>query len=635
MVLAKGAGQKPRDLAEKLAAALAQNPDIVATEVAGPGFLNLRLAPSFWQAQVADILRAGEAYGDSGLGQRVKVNVEYVSANPTGPMHIGHARGAVVGDALARLLAKAGHAVTKEYYVNDAGSQVDVLARSVYLRYREALGEDIGEIPAGLYPGDYLIPAGKSLAETYGEALKIQTEDEWLPTVRDFAIDAMMDFIRADLEQLGVSHDVFSSERELVQAGAVERVLQTLDEAGLIYIGVLEPPKGKLPDDWEERPQTLFKATQFGDDVDRPVKKSDGSWTYFASDVAYHQDKVRRGFTQLIDVWGADHGGYVKRVAASVKALTGGKAELDVKLCQLVRLMRDGEQVRMSKRSGDFITLRELVDEVGRDVVRFIMLTRKNDAPLDFDLAKVVEESRDNPVFYVQYAHARAHSVLRHATEAFGAEAVTAEALAGADLSLLTDEDELGLIKTLANWPRIIEQAAIAHEPHRIAFYLGEVAAAFHALWNKGRDDTTLRFIQTEAPQQTMARLALVRAMATVVCGDIHRPAAGNPDRLGVDRHAGRNAADDRRLGGSGAAHAGRPVRPGAEPGPADLRAGSSRRRCRAWRRAADRTGTPVDPERDCGPGNGAGHRPEPATTCRHIAGCPSGGSSDGSASAG
>ncbi len=521
MVLAKGAGQKPRDLAEKLAAALAQNPDIVATEVAGPGFLNLRLAPSFWQAQVADILRAGEAYGDSGLGQRVKVNVEYVSANPTGPMHIGHARGAVVGDALARLLAKAGYDVTKEYYINDAGGQIDVLARSAFLRYREALGEDIGEIPAGLYPGDYLVPVGQGLKLSYGDTLTVMSEDGWLAVIRKAAVAEMMRLIRTDLAALGVYHNVVTSEQKLIASGAVEKALDALDKAGLIYTGVLEPPKGKLPDDWEERPQTLFKSTQFGDDVDRPVKKSDGSWTYFASDVAYHQDKYRRGFTQLIDVWGADHGGYVKRVAASVKALSGGKAVLDVKLCQMVRLMRDGEQVRMSKRSGDFVTLRELVDEVGRDVVRFIMLTRKNDAPLDFDLAKVVEESRDNPVFYVQYAHARAHSVLRHATEAFGAEAVTAEALAGADLSLLTDEDELGLIKTLANWPRIIEQAAIAHEPHRIAFYLGEVAAAFHALWNKGRDDTTLRFIQTEAPQQTMARLALVRAMATVVASGL------------------------------------------------------------------------------------------------------------------
>jgi len=384
------------------------------------------------------------------------------------------------------------------------------------------LGEDIGEIPAGLYPGDYLVPVGKALADTHGPALKDQDEADWLPMVRDFAIDAMMDLIRSDLEQLGVAHDLFSSERALVRDGAVDRALETLDQAGLIYTGVLEPPKGKLPDDWEERPQTLFKATEFGDDVDRPVKKSDGSWTYFASDVAYHQDKVNRGFTQLIDVWGADHGGYVKRVAASVKAMTGGKAVLDVKLCQLVRLMRDGEQVRMSKRSGDFITLRELVDEVGRDVVRFIMLTRKNDAPLDFDLAKVLEESRDNPVFYVQYAHARAHSVLRHAKDAFGADAVTADALAGADLSQLTDEDELGLVRTLANWPRIVEQAAIAHEPHRIAFYLAEVAAAFHALWNKGREDATLRFIREDAPVQTMARLALITAMATVVASGLN-----------------------------------------------------------------------------------------------------------------
>ncbi|MCA8930245.1 MAG: arginine--tRNA ligase, partial [Alphaproteobacteria bacterium] len=399
--------------------------------------------------------------------------------------------------------------------------QVDVLARSAFLRYREALGEDIGEIPAGLYPGDYLVPVGQALVAGYGESLKDMGEAEWLPLVRKAAIAAMMKLIRSDLAALGVEHDVFSSERDLVEAGAVDHAFAALEAAGLIYVGVLEPPKGKLPDDWEERPQTLFKATEFGDDVDRPMKKSDGSWTYFASDVAYHQDKVARGFTQLIDVWGADHGGYVKRVAASVKALSGGKAELDVKLCQLVRLMRDGEQVRMSKRSGDFVTLRELVDEVGRDVVRFIMLTRKNDAPLDFDLAKVLEESRENPVFYVQYAHARAHSVLRHATDMFGEAALTSEALATADLAHLADEDELGLIRVLANWPRIVEQAAIAHEPHRIAFYLADVAAAFHALWNKGRDDATLRFIQEDAPAQTMARLAMVKALATVVASGL------------------------------------------------------------------------------------------------------------------
>ena len=521
MVLAKPAGMKPRDLAEKLAAAIRDMADVTGVEVAGPGFLNMRLAPSFWHGRIGDILEAGERYGESTLGGCHPVNVEYVSANPTGPMHIGHARGAVVGDALAALLAKAGYAVTKEYYINDAGAQVDVLAQSAFLRYREALGEEIDEIPAGLYPGDYMVPVGKALAETYGGSLLQQDEADWLPPVRQFSIDAMMDLIRSDLAALGVVHDVFSSERALVEAGAVDSALSTLEGAGLIYTGVLEPPKGKLPDDWEERPQTLFMATRFGDDTDRPVKKSDGSWTYFASDVAYHQDKVRRGANTLIDVWGADHGGYVKRVAASVKALSQGEAVLDVKLCQLVRLMRDGEQVRMSKRSGDFVTLRELVDEVGRDVVRFIMLTRKNDAPLDFDLAKVLEESRENPVFYVQYAHARAHSVLRHARELFGGEAVTPEALAKADRSALADEDELGLIKVLANWPRIVEQAAIAHEPHRIAFYLADVAASFHALWNKGRENTTLRFIQEDEPEGTLARLAMVSAMATVVASGL------------------------------------------------------------------------------------------------------------------
>ncbi len=521
MVLAKPAKMKPRELAARLAGALLDVPAVAQAEVAGPGFLNIRLDPSFWHARVGEILASGTAYGDGGLGAGHPVNVEYVSANPTGPLHIGHARGAVVGDALARLLSKAGYGVTKEYYINDAGAQVDVLARSAYLRYREVLGEDIGEIPAGLYPGDYMVPVGQALAAAHGDVLLAQDEAEWLPLVRQFSIDAMMDLIRGDLAALGVVHDVFSSEKALVDAGVVDTALATLDSAGLIYTGVLEPPKGKLPDDWEERPQTLFKASQFGDDVDRPVKKSDGSWTYFASDVAYHQDKVRRGAKTLIDVWGADHGGYVKRVAASVKALTNGEAVLDVKLCQLVRLMRDGEQVRMSKRSGNFITLRELVEEVGRDVVRFIMLTRKNDAPLDFDLAKALEESRENPVFYVQYAHARAHSVLRHATETFGAEAVAPPALAAADVSHLQDEDEFGLIKVLANWPRIVEQAAIAHEPHRIAFYLGEVAASFHALWNKGREDTTLRFIQEDAPEATVARLALVAAMATIVASGL------------------------------------------------------------------------------------------------------------------
>jgi arginyl-tRNA synthetase len=521
MVLAKPAGMKPRELATQLAATLAELPEVASAEVAGPGFLNLTLQPEYWHRRVGEILAAGAGYGDSDLGRSEPVNVEYVSANPTGPMHIGHARGAVVGDALAALLSKAGYAVTKEYYINDAGAQVDVLARSAFLRYREALGEDIGEIPAGLYPGDYLAPVGEGLAARYGPSLLDRPEEEWLPLVRQAAIDAMMALIRDDLAALGVQHDVFSSERELVESGEVERALETLEAAGLIYTGVLEPPKGNLPDDWEERPQTLFRASQFGDDVDRPIRKSDGSWTYFASDVAYHQDKVRRGAKTLIDVWGADHGGYVKRVAAAVRALSNGKAVLDVKLCQLVRLMRDGEQVRMSKRSGDFVTLRELVDEVGRDVVRFIMLIRKNDAALDFDLGKVLEESRDNPVFYVQYAHARAHSVLRHAAEMFGAEPVGAAALGGVDLSTLNDPDELGLIKLLAAWPRMVEQAAIAHEPHRIAFYLGDVAASFHALWNKGRDDTTLRFIREDARETTFARLALVAAMATVIASGL------------------------------------------------------------------------------------------------------------------
>ncbi|MBT5770646.1 MAG: arginine--tRNA ligase, partial [Rhodospirillaceae bacterium] len=419
MVLAKPAGLKPRDLAETLAERLRTRDSIESVDVAGPGFINLRLHDEYWRDLLVGILAAGEAYGESDLGQGRPVNIEYVSANPTGPLHVGHARGAVVGDVLASLLAKAGYAVTREYYINDAGSQVDVLARSAYLRYREALGDDIGEIPEGLYPGDYLVPVGQALAARDGDKWQGAEESEWLPEFRAFSVAAMMDLIRDDLGVLNISHDAFSSERALVEAGGVDAVMKILEDDGLIYVGTLEPPKGKLPDDWEERPQTLFRASDFGDDTDRPLKKSDGSWTYFASDLAYHQDKYQRGFSTLIDVWGADHGGYVKRVGAGVKALTGGAAEIDVKLCQMVRLLEDGEPAKMSKRSGNFVTLRDLADAVGKDVIRFIMLTRKNDAPLDFDLVKVREQSRDNPVFYVQYAHARTHSVARMAAEAF------------------------------------------------------------------------------------------------------------------------------------------------------------------------------------------------------------------------
>ncbi len=521
MVLAKAAGLKPRDIADMLAVELRSLPMVTAAEVAGPGFLNLRLSDGFWYAQLADLLRSGTAYGDSDLGRGVKVNIEYVSANPTGPMHIGHARGAVFGDALAGLLEKAGYDVTREYYVNDAGAQVDVLARSVHLRYREALGEAVGAIPEGLYPGDYLSPVGQAIAAKDGAKWRDAAEDLWLPEFRRIAIEAMMALIRGDLEALGVRHAVFTSERGLVEGGKVDAALRFLADRDLIYQGVLEPPKGKTLDDWEPRPQTLFRATRFGDDVDRPLKKSDGSGTYFASDIAYHLDKYRRGFAQMIDVWGADHGGYVKRMQAAVKAVTEGRGELDVKLCQMVNLLKDGAPFKMSKRAGTFVTLRDVVDEVGKGVVRFIMLTRKNDAQLDFDLVKVLEQSRDNPVFYVQYAHARAHSVLRHGAQMFPAADLSPDALAAAPAGRLSDPAELALIRLMGGWPRLVENAAEAHEPHRIAFYLYDVAAAFHGLWNKGKDDATLRFLLAEDRELSIARLALVRAVSLVIASGL------------------------------------------------------------------------------------------------------------------
>jgi arginyl-tRNA synthetase len=521
MVLAKGAGMKPRDLAERLAERLRAHRDVTACEVAGPGFINWRLGDGFWHARVAEILRAGTLYGDSTLGRSQRINVEYVSANPTGPMHVGHARGAVVGDALASLLDKAGFDVTREYYINDAGAQVEMLARSVHLRYREALGETIGAIPEGLYPGDYLKPVAAALARRDGERWQTAAEDEWLPVFRAFAVGAMMDLIRADLDALGVHHDDFVSERSLHESGAIDRVVNELERRGLAHVGTLEPPKGKLPEDWEPRPQLLFQATEFGDEVDRPLKKSDGSWTYFAADIAYHLDKFRRGFAEMIDVWGADHGGYVKRMQAAVKAVTGGAGRLDVKLCQLVSLFDKGEPVKMSKRAGTFVTLRDVVDEVGRDAVRFTMLTRRNDQTLEFDFAKVVEQSKDNPVFYVQYAHARAASVMRNAAEQVPGLDLGAEALTDAPLGRLADPDELALIRVLASWPRLVESAAEAHEPHRIAFYLQDVAAAFHGLWNKGNTEPALRFIQAEDTELTRARLALVLATRTVVASGL------------------------------------------------------------------------------------------------------------------
>ena len=521
MVLAKQAGMKPRDLAELLAERIRGFPGVALVDIAGPGFINLRLDGAVWQGCLREILAVGDTFGRSDLGGGEPVNVEYVSANPTGPLHIGHARGAVFGDVLASLLDAAGYAVCREYYVNDAGAQVDILARSAYLRYREALGDDIGKIPEGLYPGDYLKGVGKALADEFGPRWHNADEEEWLPAIRDKAVEAMLALIREDLAALGIEQDVFTSERALVDAGKVDAALDALESRGLIYTGVLEPPKGKTPEDWEPRPQTLFRATQFGDDVDRPLKKSDGSWTYFASDIAYHRDKVERGFENLIDVMGADHGGYVKRMQAATRAISDEKAALDVKICQLVHLMDKGEPVKMSKRAGTFVTLRDLVDEVGKDVVRFIMLTRKNDAGLDFDLTAVTEQSRDNPVFYVQYAHARSHSVMRMARAAMPDLDLSDAALQAADFGRLTDESEIALIRTMGNWPRTVDSAAEAHEPHRLAFYLYDLAAEFHSLWTKGKEQEDLRFIIEDDPELTTARLALVRGVRTVVAAGL------------------------------------------------------------------------------------------------------------------
>lgn len=520
MVIAKPAGMAPRVLADKLKPLLEANPNVTAVDIAGPGFINLRLKPDYWQAQVATILQAGTSYGDSQLGQGAKINVEYVSANPTGPMHVGHCRGAVFGDALAALLDKGGFDVTREYYINDAGAQVDVLARSTHLRYREALGESI-TIPEGLYPGDYLKPLGADLAKKYGDKYKAAPESDWLALFRKEATDAMMVMVRDDLAALNIHHAVFTSEKSLHENGAVQTAFDRLQQRDLIYTGVLEPPKGKLPEDYEARPQSLFKASQFGDDTDRPLKKSDGSWTYFGADIAYHDDKYRRGFKQMIDVWGADHGGYVKRMKAAVKAISNGEAELDVKLVQMVNLMDGGEPVKMSKRAGTFVTLRDVVDEVGKDVVRFIMLTRKNDAQLDFDFKKVTEQSKDNPVFYVQYAHARICSVLRNAKTEVPVVDASDAALAKADMTQLSHGAELSLIKLLASWPRLVDSAAEAHEPHRVAFFLQDVAAAFHGLWNVGRDDIGMRFLLPDNIELTRARLAMLRAVAVVIASGL------------------------------------------------------------------------------------------------------------------
>ncbi|MEL6121358.1 MAG: arginine--tRNA ligase [Pseudomonadota bacterium] len=514
MVLAKPAQMKPRDIAEKLAVALSNDARITSAEVAGPGFLNLRLADHIWHDLIHAILSSGSDFGRSDLGLGQKMNVEYVSANPTGPLHVGHTRGAVFGDALASLLSFAGFDVTREYYINDGGAQVDVLARSVYLRYLEAHGQAVA-FEDGTYPGDYLVPVGQALKDKVGDAFVGKGEQFWLAEVREFATEAMMDLIRSDLAALGVEMDVFYSEKSLYGTGRIEEALSALEEKGLIYEGILEPPKGKLPEDWEPREQTLFKATEHGDDVDRPVKKSDGNWTYFAPDIAYHYDKVSRGFDALIDVFGADHGGYVKRMKAAVSALADGQVPLDIKLTQLVKLYKDGEPFKMSKRAGTFVTLRDVVDQVGPDVTRFVMLTRKNDAPLDFDFDKVLEQSKENPVFYVQYAHARVSSVLRKADEA-GID-VSDAALRAADLSINTHDAELALAKKLAEWPRLVEIAARAHEPHRVAFYLYDLASELHALWNRGNDAPELRFLQDGDSATTQAKIAQARAVGVVI----------------------------------------------------------------------------------------------------------------------
>ncbi|MBY4607224.1 arginine--tRNA ligase [Rhizobium sp. 9T] len=533
MVLAKPLGSNPRALADVIIAKLKEDADVADVSVAGPGFINIRLAVGYWQRLLASMIASGTDYGRSTLGAGRKVNVEYVSANPTGPMHVGHCRGAVVGDALANLLAFAGYGVEKEYYINDAGSQIDVLARSVFLRYREALGERIGEIPSGLYPGDYLVPVGQSLAADYGVRLHNMPEEQWMPIVKDRTISAMMVMIREDLAALNVHHDIFFSERTLHANGAaaIRTAINDLTFKGYVYKGTLPPPKGQLPEDWEDREQTLFRSTEVGDDMDRPLIKSDGSYTYFAADVAYFKNKFDRGFDEMIYVLGADHGGYVKRLEAVARGVSDGKAKLTVLLCQLVKLYRNGEPVKMSKRSGDFVTLRDVVEEVGRDSVRFMMLYRKNSEPLDFDFAKVTEQSKDNPVFYVQYAHARCMSVFRQAREAFPGLDVSSDDLAKA-VAGIGDPAELQLVAKLAEFPRIVEAAAQSQEPHRIAFYLYDLASSFHAHWNKGKDQTELRFVNDKNRESSIARLGLVYAVASVLKSGLAITGTAAPDEM-------------------------------------------------------------------------------------------------------
>jgi arginyl-tRNA synthetase len=535
MVLAKDAGGKPRDLAVAIAQMLRADDLVSTVDVAGPGFINLTLKPAAWIEALRNAVRSGSQYGKSDIGGGRPVNVEFVSANPTGPMHVGHGRGAVFGDALASLLEHTGFQVAREYYVNDAGTQVNQLARSAYLRYREALGETIGDIPDGLYPGDYLKPVGAALAAQYGDALKNQPETEWLPVVRAKAIEMMMAMVRTDLDALNIRHDVFYSERSLVKDD-IDFVADTIDwlrRRGFVYDGRLPPPRGAPVEDWEDREQTLFRSTDFGDDVDRPLKKSDGSYTYFAADIAYHRSKVDRGFRTLIDVWGADHGGYIKRMQAAVAALSDRSAVLDVKVVQLVKLLRAGVPVKMSKRAGEFVTLRDVVDEVGRDPVRFMMLFRKNDAVLDFDLAKVIEQSRDNPVFYVQYGHARAQSVFRNARNAFpDLPTAMASLVDVADLERLCDPSELALMRRIALYPRVIEAASAAHEPHRIAFYLFDLASEFHALWTLGMGAPHLRFIIQDDREMTLARLVLVQGVVTVLASGLALLGVGAPSEM-------------------------------------------------------------------------------------------------------
>lgn len=520
MVLAKPTGKNPRELADLMAKSFRLLPDVLTVEVAGPGFINIILKPAFWQRQLLEIIKVGTAYGNSNIGDDEKINVEYVSTNPTGPLHTGHGRNAILGDAIAALLQKVGYSVCREYYINDAGGQIDALARSVYLRYLEALGHPIqdSDFKEGMYGADYLVPVGKDLAAKKGDVWVGQDESLWIEEIRRFSVDAMMVIIREDLEALGVHMDVFTSEKKLVDEGAVEKALKVLEDKGDLYVGILERPKGHDVEDWEPRPQTLFRATAYGDDVDRPLKKSDGSWTYFASDIGYHLDKFRRGFSQMIDVLGADHGGYVKRIQAATAAVTAGKGHAEVKTCQMVNFLENGDPIKMSKRGGTFIKLRDVTDRVGKDVTRFIMLTRRQDMGIDFDFAKVIEQTRDNPVFYVQYAHARVCSVLRHGLAMFPN---TFDDLSKINVSLLTDVSELEMIKLLASWPRQVEVAAMVREPHRIAYFLHDVASAFHTLWNKGKDQTHLRFIEPEDRATTTARLALVKGTAMVIASGL------------------------------------------------------------------------------------------------------------------